>query len=91
MLATIGLHISGGEDWSAGVIPDAVRGEVDTEQTGRLGVKHSEAEKKFVYQIYGKDVRDCLNSKEASLGLPSVMEKYEEEGHQQGVLLGPKF
>ena len=46
MLATKGLHTSGGGDWSAGVIPDTVRGEVDSEQASRVGVKFDQTEKK---------------------------------------------
>ena len=56
---------------SAGVIPDTGREEVDIEQAGRLGVKHSEAEKKWVYQPDGEDVRECVSIKEAALGLLS--------------------
>ena len=46
-----------------------------------MGVKHSEAEKKWVYQPDGEDVRDCLSSKEAAIGPLSVIQKQVEEGH----------
>ena len=71
MLATKGLHTSGGDDWSAGVIPDTGRGELDSEQASRVGVKFDQTEKKWVYQPDGEDVRECVSIKEAALGLLS--------------------
>ena len=66
MLASKGLHTSGGDDWSAGV-----EGELDSEQASRVGVKFDQTEKKWVYQPDGEDVRECVSIKEAALGLLS--------------------
>ena len=88
MVATNGLHTSAGEECSAGVIPDTGgRGEVDTEQAGRVGLKFNQSKKKWVYQPYGESTSDCLSGKEAALGFLSATEKQVEEGHLEGVLL----
>ena len=88
MVATNGLHTSAGEECSAGVIPDTGgRGEVDTEQASRVGLKFNQSKKKWVYQPYGESTSDCLSGKKAALGFLYATEKQVEEGHLEGVLL----
>ena len=87
MVATKGLHTSAGEECSAEVIPDTGgRGEVDTEQASRVGLKFNQSKKKWVYQPYGESTSDCLSGKEAAPDFLSATEKQVEEGLLEGLL-----
>ena len=51
------------------------------------GVQLSQTENKWVFNPDREDIRECLSSKEAALGLLSVMEKQEVVGHLLEVLI----